>query len=75
MQLEHGRPKDGAGREQREMKVYDLLDQLQIDFWRVDHDMAHTMEDCAEADQLLGEDTAICKNLFFATQKRQSFIY
>ncbi len=73
LQLEHGRPKDGAGREQREMKVYDLLDQLQIDFWRVDHDMAHTMEDCAEADQLLGEDTAICKNLFLCNAKKTEF--
>ena len=64
MQLEHGRPQDVSDRQPRELRVYDLLDQLKIDFWRVDHDAARTMEDCAQADLLLGEDTAICKNLF-----------
>ena len=69
MQLEHGRPKDETDRLDREKRVYDLLEELQIDFWRVDHDAARTMEDCAEADRLLGEDTAICKNLFLRNSK------
>lgn len=71
--LEHGRPKDGTGREARELRTYDLLDKLGIDFWRVDHDAARTMADCAEADKMLGEDTAICKNLFLCNAKKTEF--
>ena len=73
MQLEHGRPSDAAERQPREQRVYDLLEQLGIDFWRVDHDAARTMEDCAQADQLLGEDTAICKNLFLRNSKGDQY--
>lgn len=73
MQLEHGRPSDAAERQPREQRVYDLLERLGIDFWRVDHDAAHTMEDCAQADQLLGEDTAICKNLFLRNSKGDQY--
>ncbi|MDD6024111.1 MAG: prolyl-tRNA synthetase associated domain-containing protein [Oscillospiraceae bacterium] len=73
LQLVHGRPTDETGREMREIRVYDLLDGLEIDFWRVDHDAARTMEDCAEADALLGEDTAICKNLFLRNSKGSAY--
>ena len=73
MQLEHGRPSDAAERQPREQHVYDLLERLGIDFWRVDHDAARTMEDCAQADQLLGEDTAICKNLFLRNSKGDQY--
>lgn len=73
MQLEHGCPSNAAERQPREQRVYDLLDQLGIDFWRVDHDAARTMEDCAQADQLLGEDTAICKNLFLRNSKGDQY--
>ena len=73
MQLEHGRPKDETDRQAREIRVYDLLAQLGIDFWRVDHDAARTMEDCAQADRLLGEDTAICKNLFLRNSKGSQY--
>ena len=73
MQLEHGRPSDAAERQPREQRVYDLLERLGIDFWRVDHDAARTMEDCAQADQLLGEDTAICKNLFLRNSKGDQY--
>ena len=52
MQLEHGRPADESDRQERENRVYELLDRLGIDFWRVDHDAARTMEDCAQADRL-----------------------
>lgn len=55
------------------MRVYDLLDDLKIDYWRVDHPAALTMEDCAEADNMLGEDTAVCKNLFLCNAKKTEF--
>ncbi len=73
MQLEHGRPLDETNRQAREIRAYDLLDRLAMDFWRVDHDEARTMEDCAAADALLGEDTAICKNLFLRNSKGDQY--
>ena len=73
MQLEHGRPADESDRQPRELRVYDLLDRLEIEFWRVDHDVARTMEDCAQADALLGTDTAICKNLFLCNRQQTAF--
>ena len=71
--LEHGRPLTDEGRQQREIRCYDLLDSLGIDFWRVDHAEAHTMEDCAAADKMLGEDAAICKNLFLRNSKGDQY--
>lgn len=73
MELIHGRPASAEGREDREMRVYDLLDSLGIDYFRVDHEAARTMEDCAEADRMLGEDTAVCKNLFLCNAKKTEF--
>lgn len=69
MELVYGRPAETAGREARELRVYDLLDRLGIEYWRVDHPAARTMEDCAAADRMLGDDTAICKNLFLRNSK------
>lgn len=73
MHLEHGRPAEEAGREEREIRCYDLLEGLNIDFYRVDHDAARTMADCAEADRALGDDTAICKNLFLRNSKGDQY--
>ena len=53
MELVHGRPLDTAGRLEKEIRVYDLLDQLGIAFERVDHEAAMTMEDCAEREKTL----------------------
>ena len=33
-----GRPADTSGREDKEIRTYDLLDSLQVPFVRVDHD-------------------------------------
>ena len=43
MILLKGRPKDESGREAREIRVYDYLDALGIEFYRVDHARAETM--------------------------------
>ena len=47
MELLHGRPADCTGRLEREVRTYDFLDALGIEYWRTDHaDMpAMTMED------------------------------
>ena len=71
MELVHGRPLDCEGRLDKEIRVYDLLDALEIPFERVDHAAAMTMEDCAEVDQVLG--TIICKNLFLCNRHKTNF--
>ncbi len=59
------------GRLPREMAVYDLLDNLQVSYTRVDHDAAMTIEDCQGVDRLLGID--ICKNLFLCNAQKTRF--
>lgn len=68
MEVFQGRPADVTGRLEKEIAVYDLLDQLDIPFRRVDHDHADTMEMCQEIDQALGQD--ICKNLFLCNRQK-----
>ena len=53
MELYNGRPADVAGREDREIRVYDLLDSLDIEYFRTDHGHADTMEACNEIDAVL----------------------
>ena len=69
MELVNGRPIDTAGRLEKEIRVYDLLDKLGISYQRVDHAAAMTMEACEEIDRTLGDDTAICKNLFLCNRQ------
>ena len=62
----------GQPREPREERCYDLLDRLQIPYWRVDHEAADNIPDCELVEGLLG--CAICKNLFL-TNRRQTQFY
>lgn len=71
MELVKGRPKETAERLEKEMKVYDLLDQLGIEYERTDHEEANTMEACNEIDQIL--DVIICKNLFLCNRQETKF--
>lgn len=71
MELMKGRPGDEAGRLEKEIKVYDLLDSLKIDYERVDHEEANTMEACNEIDKVLG--VSICKNLFLCNRQETQF--
>lgn len=71
MELVHGRPADTAGRQKKEIEVYDLLDKLEIPFERTDHEEANTMEACLEIDRVL--DTIICKNLFLCNRQKTQF--
>ena len=64
MTLENCRPADCAGRLEKEIRVYDLLDTLGISYERVDHQAAMTMEDCREVDEAL--QSQICKRVPFA---------
>ena len=58
--LEKGRPADVAGRLEKEQRVYELLDSLQINYQRVDHGPVMTIAACEEVDQTLG--LPVCKN-------------
>ena len=71
MELSEGRPLDTEGRLEKEVRVYDLLDQLGITYWRTDHEAAGTMEDCNEIDRIL--DVLICKNLFLCNRQKTKF--
>ena len=71
MILEQGRPADLTGRAPREVRVYDFLDSLQIDYQRIDHPATDTMEACAEVDRLLG--AATCKNLLLCNRQETEF--
>jgi Ala-tRNA(Pro) deacylase len=71
MILEQGRPADCGGRLAKEIRVYDLLDSLGVEYWRIDHEAAMTMEACAAIDEALGG--AICKNLLLCNRQKTDF--
>ena len=71
MELLDGRPVNTAGRLPREVRTYDLLDSLGIEYKRTDHERTDTMEACNAVDKILG--VVICKNLFLANRQRTRF--
>lgn len=71
MILENGAPQNFAERLPKEQRVYTFLDALHIDYCRVDHEPAMTMEACEEIDKALG--TVMCKNLFLSNRQETTF--
>ena len=71
MELIKGRPSNEADRLDKEIRVYDLLDQLGMEYYRTDHEPATTMEVCNDIDKILG--TLICKNLFLCNRQKTQF--
>lgn len=73
LELQKGRPQDSADRLKKEIRTYDLLDELGIEYERTDHkDMpATTMEACNEIDAVL--QVTICKNLFLCNRQKTDF--
>ena len=69
--LETGRPKSSEDRQNRELRVYDLLDSLGVSYERIDHAPAMTMEVCADIDAALG--ATMCKNLFLCNRQATDF--
>ena len=69
--LYKGRPFDCSGREAKEIRVYDFLDRLGIEYMRVDHEHTDTMEACKGVDEVL--DIFICKNLFLCNRQKTKF--
>lgn len=71
MKLENGRPQDFEARCEVEKRCYEFLDSLNIEYGRVDHEPAMTMEVCEQIDRVLG--AATCKNLFLTNRQQTNF--
>ena len=71
MLLQKGCPEDLTGRLDVECRTYALLDSLNIEYTRVDHEAAMTMEACAAIDSVLG--TVMCKNLLLCNRQNTAF--
>lgn len=70
--LVKGRPATNDGRLEKEIRTYDLLDSLGIEYERVDHEEANTMEACLAIDEVLAP-AVICKNLFLCNAQKTKF--
>ncbi|MBS7362452.1 MAG: prolyl-tRNA synthetase associated domain-containing protein [Paludibacteraceae bacterium] len=84
-----GRPEDLSGRLDREIRVYDLLDSLHVEYDRLDHAPAMTMEVCAEIDAAFermpleafkadlstdkSKHAIVCKNLFLTNKQHTKY--
>ena len=71
MELMNGRPADLEARLPKEQRVYALLDALGIEYSRVDHEPAMTMEACIAVDEALG--APMCKNLLLCNRQCTDF--
>ena len=71
MQIFYGRPTEICKRENKEVRVYDFLDSLSIEYERCDHEPALTMEDCEAVDDAMG--VRMCKNLFLCNRQKTDF--
>lgn len=66
-----GRPVNTMNRIPQEIRTYDLLDQLDISYQRLDHSPTATISDCHDIDKRLG--ISICKNLFLCNARKTDF--
>lgn len=69
--IEHGRPADFEGRINKEKRTYELLDSLDVEYDRIDHEALMTIEACQGVDETFG--TEVCKNLFLCNRQKTSF--
>ena len=71
MVREKGRPECIETRLEKEQRCYELLDRLGLEYDRVDHSPAETMEACLAIEEVLG--APICKNLFLCNRQQTDF--
>lgn len=69
--LYKGRPDDFSERLPKERRCYELLDSLGIEYLRVDHEYADTIDACHKIEDTLG--ALICKNLFLTNRQQTDF--
>ena len=66
-----GRPSDVSGRLEKEIRCYDFLDGLGIEYERIDHEAIYNMEGLEIRKKELGAE--ICKNLFLCNRQESDF--
>ena len=66
-----GAPQNKIGRLEKEIRVYDLLERLDIPFERIDHEPLMTMAQCNVVDEAL--EAIVCKNLFLCNSKKDQY--
>ena len=71
MEVMKGRPDDCTNRLSKEIRVYDYLDNIGIEYSRIDHEPLMTMESCQQADAAL--DTKVCKNLLLCNRQKTNY--
>lgn len=71
LELVYGRPENMERRLDKEKRVYDFLDSLFVEYQRIDHEEADTMEACREIDEAL--QATVCKNLFLCNTQKTKF--
>ena len=59
------------GRQENEMRCYDFLHNLGVEYYRADHDEADTIAACQDVEKVLG--AKICKNLFLTNRQQTEF--
>lgn len=69
--LRNGRPQNIENRLSKEIKCYDFLDSLNVEYQQMDHPAADTMEICKMREQELG--ARICKNLVLCNRQETAF--
>ncbi len=69
--IRKGRPDNGNERLEKEIKVYDFLDSLSIEYEMIDHDEASCMEVYEKVDTAL--PATACKNLFLVNRQGTKF--
>ena len=62
---------DKEGRLEKEMRVYELLDELHIPYERLDHEATMSVDSCEEVERIL--NIKICKNLFLCNRPKNIF--
>lgn len=73
LKLEKGSPLNMDTRLDKEKRCYELLDSLNLEYYRCDHPdaNANTMEDCLKIDAIL--EAVVCKNLFLCNRQHTQF--
>ncbi len=71
LEIFNGKPENLNERLDKEKRVYELFDSLNIEYIRADHEPADTMEACLEAEKAIGAH--MCKNLFLCNEQKTKF--
>lgn len=71
LSLYKGRPGDISSLTEKEINTYKLLDSTGVEYFRVEHEPADTMDICLQIEESLG--AGICKNLFLCNRQQTDF--